>query len=99
MVELNRILCKNLRGECTLKVKLTNMQYIPTHTLICEELLFLDEILNLKKDVVIALANKFSIRISGYNVYYYDEKIIPTFDKFLKEKISYKEMHSLNTNF
>ena len=63
------------------------------------EELFLDEILNLKKDVVIALANKFSIRISGYNVYYYDEKIIPTFDKFLKEKIGYKEMHSLNTNF
>ena len=98
MVELNRILYKNLRGERTLKVKLTNMQYIPTHTLIYEEL-FLDEILNLKKDVVIALANKFSIRISGYNVYYYDEKIIPTFDKFLKEKIGYKEMHSLNTNF
>ena len=99
MVELNQILYKDLRGECTLKVKLTNMQYIPTHTLICEELLFLDEILNLKKDVVIALANKFSIRISEYYVYYYDEKIIPTFDKFLKEKISYKEMHSLNTNF
>ena len=74
-------------------MKLTNIQYIPTHTLIYEEL-FLDEILNLKKDVVIALANKFSIRISGYNVYCYDEKIIPTFDKFLKEKIGYKEMHS-----
>ena len=98
MVELNQILYKDLRGECTLKVKLTNMQYMPTHTLIYEEL-FLDEILNLKKDVVIALANKFSIRISRYNVYYYDEKIIPTFDKFLKEKIGYKEMHSLNTNF
>ena len=79
-------------------MKLTNMQYIPTHTLIYEEL-FLDEILNLKKDVVIALANKFSIRISGYNVYYYDEKIVSTFDKFLKEKIGYKEMRSLNTNF
>ena len=79
-------------------MKLTNIQYIPTHTLVYEEL-FLDEILNLKKDVVIALANKFSIRISGYNVYGYDVKIILTFDKFLKEKIGYKEMHSLNTNF
>ena len=98
MVELNQILYKNLRRECTLKVKLTNMQYIPTHTLIYEEL-FLDKILNLKKDVVIALANKFSIRISGYNVYGYDEKIILIFDKFLKEKIGYKEMYSLNTNF
>ena len=49
MVELNQILYKDLRGECTLKVKLTNMQYIPTHTLIYEEL-FLDEILNLKKE-------------------------------------------------
>ena len=74
------------------------MQYIPTHTLIYEEL-FLDEILNLKKDVMIALANKFSVRISGYNVYYYDEKIMLIFDKFLKEKIGYKEMHYLNTNF
>ena len=98
MVELNRILYKDLRGECTLKVKLTNMQYIPAHTLIYEEL-FLDEILNLKKDVMIALANKFNVRISGYNVYGYDEKIILIFDKFLKEKIGYKEMHSLNTNF
>ena len=76
-----------------MKVKLTNMRYIPTHTLIYEEL-FLDEILNLKKDVIVALANKFSVRISGYNVYYYDEKIIQTFDKFLKEKIGYKEMYS-----
>ena len=89
---------KNLRGECTLKVKLTNMQYIPTHTLIYEEL-FLDEILNLKKDVMIALANKFSIRISGYNVYGYNVKIILTLDKFLKAKNYYKKMHSLNTNF
>ena len=74
------------------------MRYIPTHTLIYEKLIWGD-ILNLEKVVVIALENKFNVRISGYNVYGYDVKIILTFDKFLKEKIGYKEMHSLNTNF
>ena len=79
-------------------MKLTNMQYIPTHTLIYEKLIWGD-ILNLERDVVITLENKFNVRISGYNVYSYDEKIVLIFDKFLKEKIGYKEMHSLNTNF
>ena len=74
------------------------MRYIPTHTLIYEKLNWGD-ILNLERDVVITLENKFNVRISGYNVYGYDEKIILIFDKFLKEKIGYKEMYSLNTNF
>ena len=81
-----------------MKVKLTNMRYVPTYTLIYEKLIWGD-ILNLERDVVIMLENKFNVRISGYNVYGYDVKIILTFDKFLKEKIGYKEIHSLNTNF
>ena len=81
-----------------MKVKLTNMRYVPTHTLIYEKLIWGD-ILNLERDTVITLENKFNVRISGYNAYGYDEKIMLTFDKFLKEKIGYKEMHSLNTNF
>ena len=71
---------------------------MPTYALIYEKLIW-DEILNLERDVVITLENKFNVRISGYNVYGYDEKIMLIFDKFLKEKIGYKEMHSLNTNF
>ena len=81
-----------------MKVKLTNMRYIPRYVLNYEKLIWGD-ILNLERDVMIALENKFNVRISGYNVYGYDEKIILIFDKFLKEKIGYKEMHSLNTNF
>ena len=79
-------------------MKLINTRYMPTYALIYEKLIW-DEILNLERDVVITLENKFSVRISGYNVYGYDEKIMLIFDKFLKEKIGYKEMHSLNTNF
>ena len=71
---------------------------MPTYALIYEKLIW-DEILNLERDVVIMLENKFNVRISGYNVYGHDEKIMLIFDKFLKEKIGYKEMHSLNTNF
>ena len=71
---------------------------MPTYALIYEKLIW-DEILNLERDVVITLENKFNVRISGYNVYGNDEKIMLIFDKFLKEKIGYKEMHSLNTNF
>ena len=71
---------------------------MPTYALIYEKLIWGD-ILNLERDVVITLENKFNVRISGYNVYGYDEKIMLIFDKFLKEKIDYKEMHSLNTNF
>ena len=71
---------------------------MPTYVLIYEKLIWGD-ILNLERDVVITLENKFNVRISGYNVYGYDEKIILIFDKFLKEKIGYKEMYSLNTNF
>ena len=69
------------------------MRYIPSYVLNYEKLIW-DDILNLERDVVIALENKFNVRISGYNVYGYDVKIILTFDKFLKEKIGYKEMHS-----
>ena len=79
-------------------MKLINTRYMPTYALIYEKLIW-DEILNLERDVVITLENKFNVRISGYNVYGYDEKIMLIFDKFLKEKIGYKEMHSLNTNF
>ena len=69
------------------------MRYVPTYTLIYEKLIWGD-ILNLEKDAVITLENKFNVRISGYNVYCYDKKIVLTFDKFLKEKIGYKEMYS-----
>ena len=69
------------------------MRYVPTHTLIYEKLIWGD-ILNLERDTVITLENKFNVRISGYNAYGYDEKIMLIFDKFLKEKIGYKEMYS-----
>ena len=49
------------------------MRYIPTYTLIYEKLIWSD-ILNLERDVVITLENKFNVRISGYNVYCYDKK-------------------------
>ena len=74
------------------------MRYAPPYVLKYEKLIW-DDILNLERDAVITLENKFNVRISGYNVYGYDEKIILIFDKFLKEKIGYKEMYSLNTNF
>ena len=77
-----------------MKVKLTNTRYAPPYVLKYEKLIWGD-ILNLERDVVITLENKFNVRISGYNVYGYDKKIILIFDKFLKEKIGYKEMHSL----
>ena len=69
------------------------MRYVPPYILNYEKLIWGD-ILNLERDVMIALENKFNIRISGYNVYGYDIKTILTFDKFLKEKIGYKEMYS-----
>ena len=74
-------------------MKLTNTRYAPPYVLKYEKLIWGD-ILNLERDVVITLENKFNVRISGYNVYGYDVKIILTFDKFLKEKIGYKEMYS-----
>ena len=74
------------------------MRYIPSYVLNYEKLIW-DDILNLERDAVITLENKFNVRISGYNVYGHDEKIMLIFDKFLIEKIGYKEMHSLNTNF
>ena len=74
-------------------MKLTNMRYVPPYVFKYEKLIWGD-ILNLERDVVITLENKFNVRISGYNVYGYDVKIILTFDKFLKEKIGYKEMYS-----
>ena len=69
------------------------MRYVPPYVLKYKKLIWGD-ILNLERDVVITLENKFNVRISGYNVYGYDEKIILIFDKFLKEKIGYKEMYS-----
>ena len=72
-------------------MKLTNTRYAPPYVLKYEKLIWGD-ILNLERDVVITLENKFNVRISGYNVYGYDVKIILTFDKFLKEKIGYKEI-------
>ena len=52
------------------------MRYVPPYVLNYEKLIWGD-ILNLERDVVITLENKFNVRISGYNVYSYDEKIFP----------------------
>ena len=44
------------------------MRYVPPYVLNYEKLIWGD-ILNLERDVVITLENKFNVRISGYNVY------------------------------